>query len=512
MANVSVTVKSPSISGYRPETQLTQGMDFIPNAPVDSVKRIFVMPIGRDTFSYLKQRGVSHFSNYDLAQADPTEFNQLQNIEGRGYDETPLTCTMFGKPNPGAAVWVKRADKPDEFPWNAYPWIWNKLIFPTDENAVEPMSYADGFEAGENYSIDRSIIVFETRENFNATGPQWAFRRAFYEALMPRMAAYWGNKGIQHYVADNYYTNAGKNLLFFGSASVAKQYASKPVSEWDPHELLPGGNLDITNLWCFGVYLGPLDLNVGVALNLIYNGFLAKKANRFLAVFMQGSLEYFPNNFVEIKHPNEPQTGTLYKYVKPPHTSSQAFNYAFISQEHCAGFIPFSMDSKQQRPFTFLREYHQEGTIYYLADGTGPVDNNLYPHWLNNSGEGPEVFPSNGTGDYVWFGKSAWDQTFRRVDGGVGRYCRFQVDNGAWIEASNVDANDVSDAAYEKRGILWTRKQGNLLAFYYLNVFADINLHTVKFEHPDVPNITFVFTVHSSFIWPGLINLSTITV
>lgn len=511
MASVAVTAKRHTPSGYRPGTQLAQWMNLIPNAPADSHNKVFVMFKGQDSFEFLLQKGITHFSNYDLVQATPEQLEQLQNVEGRAYDQAPKTPAQFnlGTDNVQNAVWVRPADKPDEYPWNMFPWIWNKLIFLTDDNALVPMTPEQGTAAGMAYTTARNIVVFENGENVHAVGQQWPFRRSYYQAFIPRMQAYWDAKGKPFYVADNYLSNGGKTLYFFSNAAEAKAYASKPVSQWDFSELHPGGTLELTNTWCFPIYLNALDLNPRVALNLIYNGFLAHKAGKYLLVFMQGFLEWKPNNFEEVKY--QDGSGTLYKKSKLPHTITQAYNYSFLAQEHTDGFIPFSMDSKTIKPFQFLSLYHQDGSIYYQEGSTVPVNSNLFPHWLAYSEEkGGERFPSNGVGDFVGFGKAAFDATFWHVHGGTEHYCRFSVDNGPWVEVSNVDMNDIADAEYQKRGFVYTKKLGNKLAFYWLNVYADINLHVVRFEHAQVPGITFVLNVHSSIIHAGLIDVSQI--
>lgn len=506
MPDVNVSSKKNTPSGYRPETQVAQWMNLIPDAPADVHGKVFVMFKGIDSFDFLIQKGVTHFNTYDLSEATPEQLNQLQNLEGRGYDQAVKTKQQFSLPGNEGMVWQRPADKPDEFPWNQFPWIWNKSLFGTDDNALMPMTPEQGYNAGSIYSTACRIIVFENGENLHAVGQQWEFRRTFYEALVPRMEAEWGGRGMQWHVIDNYLTNGGKRMFFFGSAAAAIEYAARPVAQWEFNELLPGGTLELTNTWSYPIYLSALDLNPRVAYDIVYNGFLAHKANKFLFVFMQGFLEWRPNNFEEVRY--QDGTGTLYKKSKLPYNMCEAFNYSFLAQEHCDGFIPFSMDVKINKPFQFLKLYHEPGSLYYPEGSTVPVDSNSFPHWIFDGDGNKERFPSNGSADYVGFGKSVWDATFCQVHGGDVVWCRFQVDNNTWTEASNVNVDEVCYAEYQKRGYLYTKKLGNKLAFYYLNVYADENLHTVKFQHPAISNITFSLNVHSAFLHAGLIDLS----
>ncbi len=498
-----LSTKKITRSGYRPETQIAQWMDLIPNVPMDNHGKVFVMYRGLDSFAHLIEKGVTHFTNYDMADGTTSEINQYQVVEDRVYDQVPQTFTQFGLFNPGnSVVYQWPSDKT-----NVYPWNWNKLMFQTPDDAQAPMTPEQGTAAGNAYPVDKSIIIFENTENIHAVGPQWPFCRAYCEALIPRMIAYHGAKGKQWYVAWNYFTNAGKTLDFFGSAAAAKAYATKPISEWDFSEILPGGTLELTNTCCFGIYLGALDLNARVAYNLVYNAFLHRKANKKLLVFMQGVLEWRPNNLEEIRSDNGDK---LYKQGKLPHTPTQAFNYGFLSHVHADGFVPFSMDTKTVKPFQFLYSYHNTGAIYIPNGSSVPVDKNTYPHWINDGDGQKERFATNGSADNVAFGKAVYDETFSQTFGGVEKYARFKIDGGSYIEPSNVDANDISDANYARRGYVFTQKLGNKLAFYYLNSFADIGLHTVVFQVESLPGIDLTLNVHSSGAHAGIIDVTTI--
>ncbi|WP_031529223.1 hypothetical protein [Dyadobacter crusticola] len=64
--------------------------------------------------------------------------------------------------------------------------------------------------------------------------------------------------------------------------------------------------------------------------------------------------------------------------------------------------------------------------------------------------------------------------------------------------------NELVDAFREKRGIVYAQEKDGLLAVFYLNPYADTDLHMVEYRYRDK---VYSMPVHSTIVHPVLHRL-----
>jgi len=491
-------------SGFNPSKQVVQWMDYLPDMPSTDGK-IWVMPKGSiSTVAQLQAKGVTNFSNYEIAGLSTNEQVALANA-GKTYDEVPKTPQQLSLPDRGAGVW-----KPEGADFSQQ---WNTQFFDFTPGQTEPLTLEQGAAKGNQYPVTHRVIVFENSENTHYIGSHWPFWKPYYQNLTARMQARFpGTWRIAH----NYFTGAvnpypfiadfdNKRAAYGDNPSVlgymnrlqAKNFLVAPLSDYPPSNLLPGGNMESVNSACYGLYFNSPDLTPDNAYRMIYHSHITHKAGKYDLAFMQTFYEWHPNNLQETTFPQ----GKFYKYVKMPHNPAQVINYAFISRVFMDGFIPFSSAAKTDGAFRYDRAYW-DSSLWIPNGSTTPQNNDTFPYW-KQPGQA-EAFATSGFEDYVALGMQKYYNSFMQTAGGTTNFLRYRIDNGNWVEAQNHDIYDVVDGFYDKRAIVYSQVKNGKLAVMYLNPYADGAIHTLQYQYNGV---TYSMQVASTIVHEKLHQL-----
>ena len=213
---------------------------------------------------------------------------------------------------------------------------------------------------------------------------------------------------------------------------------------------------------------------------------------------MQPMHEWKPNNLQEIVYPE----GKFYHYTKLPHNPAQAKSYGFLSRAFASGMIFFGSGPKSNDQFQLYKEYHDG---LWLANGSEKLEKARevnFPYWAPPSGN--EVFPSSGADDMVAFGVDLYNRTFAPTRGGERKFLKYRLNSGAWVNAVNSEMDDLVDAYYNKKGVMFSQMKDGKLSVFYLNPYADNAKYNLEFEHNGK---TYSMTVQSSGVHAKLINL-----
>lgn len=485
----------PESTGFDPDSKVVQWMDYLPNM-ISTDGKAWVMPIGQiSTYTELMNKGVTHFTNYEIENIPNPADRQALRDAGKTYDEVPKTFTQLGIDAPdGTPDWVHAPGAP-----NYYPHIWNNDMFHTAPGATEPMTTSQGAAAGNAYNIQNAIIIFENSEQEHAVSAHWPFWGPYYANLTSRLQTRFGDKWR---VAHNYFTGAlnqypegdpsynakrsayGDNPSRLGYATEAQSLAflDAPLSDYPPSPILPGGNMPTVNSCCFPIYLNAPDLSDDIEYFMIYKCVLTHKCGKYIFVFMQSFYEWNPNNYQETEFPD----GIMEKMVKLPHNPAQGINYGFLSRVFADGFIPFSPSAKTDGEFRFKREFWNSQILWFPTGATDPANNDTFPYWTIGSQN--EAFPTSGFEDYIARGMYLYYQTFMQVHGGNDSFLDYRVQTdgvwGPWIIAQNPNIYDVVKAHYAKRGIMYCRHlpSSNKAAVFYMNPYGDEKLKTIEYR------------------------------
>jgi len=468
--------------GYDVTRQVVHWMDYMPDMRLPA-GQVLILPRGNiDPARFLLNKGITHFSKFEIVNKPDADWLMA---EGYGYDEVPQTAEQFGLQDrgPGSSRWV-----PNGVGW---PNNWNERFFgPYREGQTEPLTYAQGYQAGLNYTTAYPIVIFENQEQDHAIAAHWSFRRAFYDAFMPRILARWPNA----LVADNYFSKLDAGALTLGNVNrqANKEILRTPIGLWPRTDLLLGGSLAKTNLVCFGYYLNAPDLDQGLEYKFMFSAKVAKLAGKEEVAFIQSFREDRPNNFVATYM----KEGTFYMRTKMHHNPAATINYSFFAQCFGKGLIPFSAASKTDGKFAYNRQYHgeNEGTLWLPKGEKDFASLDRFPYWTT----GKEAFAG---GQFEWGvmkGAHLYNDTFAQVKGGVEEFLSFKID-GVQIRAINKDYDDLVDAYYDKRGFVYSQRKGDKLAVFYVNSFADASLHDLEYTYQGK---TYKMKVHSTIVHP----------
>ncbi|WP_031527000.1 hypothetical protein [Dyadobacter crusticola] len=489
----------PADSAYDVRRQTAHWMDFMPDMQLPKGK-IWVMPIGVDDAYLLIRKGVTHFSNYAL---DKKPYWQEFQRAGRMYNEVPKTDAQFGLQDrgPGANRWVPgRINEAGEWITVGWPNNWNERFFgPYREGQTEPLTYEEGREAGRRFTVSMPVVVFENKEQDHAISTHWAFVRGFTEVFRERLDAEWLPKGIQPAFAWNYFTKFDAEGLTLGSGGRAlnKKMLRTPISEWPGSELLPGGTLEKTNLVCYAYYLKSPDLTRDEPYKFIYSAKIANLAGIDQVLFPQSTHEHNPNNFRAVYYPD----GTFFKTTKQEYNPAEVTTISFLAQCFGRGIIPWGASPKNNERFRFSREWHYTSGNLWLKRGANdysPIDQ--FPYW-----DEKEEF-AGGLFEYSMAeGIRLYIETFAKVIGGQASFLDFRLDGkGDFRNVDKESIGDVVDAYHEKRGVVYAQEKDGQLAVFYLNPYADTDLHTVEYRYKGK---VYSMTVHSTLIKPVLLKI-----
>lgn len=449
-------------SGYDPSSGFVQWADAIEDMQLPRGK-IWVSGRGQWPAAQMYRKGLTHLTKFDLAGLPQREIDAYMR-QGKAYDDVPTTPVQLSLKDKGSGEWVPKGQ--------SWPNIWNTRFFPYKEGQTEPLTREQGAEIGRSANTAYSLVIFENSEQDHAVGGQWPFWRSYYGEWMPRMEAAWKPRGVQHYVGHNYFSGILPSLDWM-QRGPAKEFLRKPLSQWGS-PMLPGGTLEKSNLSCFGLYLGAPDLVKDFHYRLIFAAYANHKAGKHMVGFMQAVHEWRPNNFYENILPE----GTFYRQEKLPPAPGATLGLAALAFVFGDGFIPFGFGGKRDTK-KWVRHYAQ-GALWYPKGADQPADLDTFPFWCPESGG--YYIGYSGVEDMTAFAVRAVHRTFFRVEGGEARFLSFRIDGGPWIEAQNAEADDVVDACYDKRGLVFSKRKGAQMAVLYINPYADNAPHILEFK------------------------------
>jgi len=485
-------------SAHNVRIQTAHWMDFMPDMQLPT-GQVWVMPIGIDSPDLLMRKGVTHFSKYQTA-GKPYEA-RLQG-EGRIYDEVPQTPAQFGLPDygPSKSNWIPKVFNEEKQLYEPLPWplCWNERFFgPLRPGQTEPLTYEQGREAGARYSTFSPIVIFENSEQDHAIGAQWPFVRGFYEVFRERMDAEWLPKGIEPLIAHNYFTKIdGEGLTLGTGGKQANKDAFKPGAAWPASQLLPGGTLHRTSVMCQAYYLKSPDLTRDEAYKFIFSAGIAALIDKALLLFPQAMHEHFPNNYRAVYYPD----GTFFLRTKQEYNPAEVITMSFVAQCFGKGVVPFSASPKNSQQFRFSREWHYtEGNLWLPrgANDYSPIDQ--FPYWSEQ-----EEFPG-GIFEYnLAEGVRLYCATLAKVKGGEKKFLEYRIDSGPWVKPVNHNLSDLVDAYYAKTGIVYSQSRNGLLGVFYLNPYADTDLHRLEYKYNGK---VYAMQVHSTIVHPVLHQL-----
>ncbi len=473
---------------YDALTQMCQWADILPDIVLPPGK-FWHMSKGSYTAEQLLQKGYTHLSKFDMQELSPTRQSQVS-AQGKAYNDPMgnLTMQQFNlSGDPHNANWVPAGA--------SWPNIWNANIFPTVPGQTEPLTYQQGYDKGMLFTDIYNAIIFENGEQEHAISPHWPFRKAYYEALVPRLLA----KYARIYLGDNYYSGIGGRPDWMTRAE-AKQRLRDPFNLWPGNPMLPGGNLEKTTLSCYGGYFKEPDTMYQHLYAIPYSGLLNRKAGKYMVGFIQSFHEWRPNNFYTIDYA---EGRMLYK-TKMPINPVYLISMTVLFYIYGIGVIGYGYDSKRGDK-KLVRNY-AEGSLYIKNGSEDPVSLDEFPYWTPE-GSG-YYYPYAGSADMTAFGVHMYANTWALTEGGTEYYCDFRLDGSStWITAQNAEADDVVDACHDTRGWVLVRIKGTLMSVMYINPNADNASHLLEFKHPLTPSVTYTGTVATPMVHLCNVNL-----
>lgn len=482
----------PADSAVNANKQFPHWMDFAPDITLPKGK-VWVMPIGDiDSYDLIRRKGVTHISKYQFTKK-PFERQVLE--EGRGYDEVPKTPEQFSlNRGTGVSNWVPKKTGgrlPIEAAPVDWPSTWNEKYWGVlREGQTEPMTALDGREAADKYQTAMPLVVFENSEGDHAVGAQWPFVGTYYQRYKERMTSEWAQKGIKPLIAHNYYTGF---TSFTGNIDNDLALLRKPVDQW-PSNPFTNRTLRNTTAVCFPYYLSSPDKTLGEAYKLIFASKIADAAGFETLFFPQEFHEDRPNNYQEVRY----DTGKFYLKGKKEYTPAEVITMTALSLEFGTGVVPFGAGAKTLPDYKFRREFHgKEGNLWLPNGATeyqrGPWS---FPYYVDSGGE---VWPNMNFEYAMAEGVRIFAQYFAPVHSGEAKWLDYRMDGGPWITASNQYADDVINAEYGKRPVVYSKTLNGKTAVFYLWPYADTKLHTLEYR---LGGKTYTRTVHSTIIHP----------
>lgn len=443
---------------------------------------------GTYTVDQLLALGYTHVSKFDIQSVSQARQTQLFN-QSKVYNDPMgnLTMQQFNlSGNPIPANWFP--------PENSWPYIWNANIFPTVPGQTEPLTAQQGYDKGLLFSDLFSMVIFENAEQEHAISPHWAFRKTFYDALVPRMVAKHGTI----FLADNYYSGIGGRPDWMTRAE-AKQRLRDPFNLWPGNPMLPGGTMEKCTMSCYGGYFKEPDTMFLHLYAIPYSGLLNRKAGKFMVGFIQSFHEWRPNNFYDIDYPE----GDLVWKGKMPINPVYLISMTVLFYIYGCGVIGYGYDAKRGDK-KLVRQY-AEGAMWYPNGSSSPVSLDQFPYWTPEGGG--YYFGYNGSADMTAEGVRMYANTWALTEGGTEYYCDFQLDGGSWITAANAEADDIVDACFDNRGWVLVRVKGSVMSVLYINPNADNQEHTLVFRHPTDSSKTYTGTVSTPMVHVCNVNI-----
>lgn len=472
--NVSAAIESGVFSGsqsgfknfvpanYNPGLAMPQWADIAPDLKLPS-DHVFVLRRGDWSIAQVMAKGMTHISHFELPRPGGDESQAVAyKLQGITYNDVPNSFMIFGNPLP---------------------------VNPTDQQ-VDAMI--------DRYNLTDAIWINETMEQEHALPPESGWLRRFYAGIRAIHQRLFTDKGLVSYICHNYF-QFWPNTYHLGQvpASESKENFRRPLSELTHTNFSPGGSLSNTNLIVEAVYLGAPDLQQNKIYDLAYKLKLFKRMGYESGVFLAGEHEWRPNNMFLNEFPD----GKYYSKGKMPLDPNTLMSCVIWSQIYAKVFVQWGGSGKVSARifdrFTF------EPTYWKANGSTEYKTSSANPNW--NGGSNGDVFPyqshpdfphmvSRGIGYYGYnggvdlsrFALQMYAETWGQIDpSGTRRYLSFKLDDGPWIEALNLDEDDLINAATEKRGFVDSINKDGRIAWHYTNGYADNVWHTLAVRFPN---------------------------
>lgn len=438
---------------YDPAVQTAQWADII------SFKlpkgHFFVAPKGEWNNEQQLAAGVTHVSHFSLPWDNP---NKLEEMRAAG-----ITYSDVQRPENFIPLYPSGPDK-----WvNGY----NLRYWPNG-----PLTEQESIVAADRQMI-HNLNINETEEGNSfmpKDQPMWG---NMYKRWRFRQVKEFDEKGIPSYLSHNYYTLGLPELNADSQRGKSFEYSKNPNTEGS-YELWKAGSLKDNNLICIGIYLNAPDIQLGIPYNTIYQSINNKSAGQYSAVFLAGVHEWRPNNLHQVKYSN----GNYYQYEKMPLEPNLIINSGFLSQVYGAGSIEWGGAGKQT-----VRDVNviDRSGIWFPTGATSPQGG--FPHGTTTNNY---YLPYTGEVDLLAFGTKLYANTFGQVAGGETLYLRHRIDGGPWVTPFQSNADEVTEAFFEKRGLVYAQLKGGRIAWFYMNPFADNLAHKLEVILPDGRTIT----------------------
>jgi len=330
--------------------------------------------------------------------------------------------------------------------------------------------------AAKGRTLDR-LWIGETTEGDSympIDNPMWF---PFYDGLDQEYQDQFGKRGMKYYVAHSYLNQWAKEYNLGtdgGTRDIFKARAKMKPSDLPKNVYTPGGNLSKTNLILETVYLNNPDANSGI-LGSIYHMNMARLMGYEAGVFIFGVREWRPNNPYEITYPD----GKFYISNKVPLDPNVLFAYSFISQIYGKVFVEWKGNGK------FSTKDLTPGTPGYWFPVGATQPQGGFPHTQK-----PGYAFYSGSTDISRFGLQLWFDTFGKLEGGQYQYLDFRLNGSDWIKAQNTGSNDIADAAYDKRPIVYSLVKDGQIAWFYLDPLGKNVYKTLDVKFPNGKIVT----------------------
>jgi len=440
---------------YDPSSQFTQWADIVPDLKLPD-DRLFFLSQGDWSYAKVLQKGVTAISHYRLPWSTSLDSVLAMKKAGLTYNDVPITTQIFNLPNTGVDKW--------ENGYNRKYWV-NGPFTNDQARAAARGRTLDRFWIGETTEGD-SYMPFDNSMWF-----------PFYDELDKEYQDQFGKKGRKYYIAHSYLnmwakefnlgTDGGTRDLFKARGKMKPEDLPKTVYS-------PGGNLSKTNLILETVYLNNPDANSGI-LGSIYHMNMARLMGYEGGVFIFGVHEWRPNNPYQINYPD----GKFFVQNKAPLDPNVVFGLSFLSNIYGKVFVEWGAPGKQS-----TKDLHPGEAGFWFPTGATSQQGG-FPHTQK-----PGYVFYSGSSDLCRFGLQLWADTFGRLEGGDYKYLDFRLNGGEWVKAQNLGSDDVVDAFYDVRPIVYSVTKGDQIAWFYLDPRAKNLYKTLDVRFPSGKVVT----------------------
>lgn len=433
------------------QKQLIQWTDIAPDMKLPAGHAWITVPEYPDYMKVIRKGGTHlphHFLPWKQDGSRETVVEELK-YAGLTYNNVPRLEHMMGLSRlPGPSVYN--------------PANYDEKWWPNG-----PFNEEQARQKGNQTDVSDAIFIGETEESpahMPAEQQMWYY---YWDTVRNRYEQTFGARGIPFLICHNYYI-FWENMP--NTRAAAKAKLSMSPEQLPRTNYSPGGTLSRTNLIVDAVYLGAPDIQQDQIYQSIYKMVLWENMGYKAGLFLFGVHEWNPNNFYEYIYPE----GRFYQQDKVPLDPSVHIANGFLAQVYGNLFAEWGGKGKSGNKY-----------FGYGTPGT------WFDHGSNLSREG---FPFKDRGDGFWgysgsvdlsyFSQKLFNDTFGQTEGGERKYLRHRIDGGPWVNPSQVSAEEVVDAQYDKRGFVLSQSKNGKTAWFYINIYADNKFHTLDVELP----------------------------